>query len=177
METQNFLPIGLLKYARNFFQTDTLINLYRSIIEPHFSYCCSVSSSCGASKLEVLQKLQNKAARIVTNGPFDASAAPLLQRFGWPSVQKLIYKETGCMVYKSLNSLAPQYLSDLFVRLSGVHPRELRNSKTDLAIPMLRTGNGQKSFAYRGASLWNSLDLERKMAPSINAFKSKLKEK
>ena len=113
----------------------------------------------------MLQKLQNKAARIVTNSPFDASAAPLLQRLGWPSVQKLIYKETGSMVYKSLNSLAPQYLSDLFVRLSGVHPRELRNSKTDLATPMLRTGNGQKSFAYRGASLWNSLDLETKMAP------------
>ena len=67
----------------------------------------------------MLQKLQNKAARIVTNSPFDASAAPLLQRLGWPSVQKLIYKETGSMVNKSLNSLAPQYLSDLFVRLSG----------------------------------------------------------
>ena len=169
--------IGLLKYTRNFVQTDTLTNLYRSIIEPHFSYCCSVWGSCGASKLNVLQKLQNKAARIVTNSPFDASAALLLQRLGWPPVQKLKYKETGAMVYKSLNSLAPQYLSDLFVRLSGVHPRELRNSKTDLAVSMLRTGNGQKSFAYRGASLWNSLDLETKMAPSINAFKSKLKEK
>ena len=81
------------------------------------------------------------------------------------------------MVYTSLSSLAPQYLSDLFMRLSVVHPRELTNSKTDLAIPMLRTGNGQKSFAYRGASLWNSLDFETKMAPSITAFKSKLKEK
>ena len=169
--------IGLLKYARNFVQSDTLINLYRSIIEPYFSYCCSVWGSCGASKLDVLQKLQNKATRIVTNSPFDASAAPFLQRLGWPSVQKLIYEETGSMVYKSLKSLAPQYLSDLFVRLSGVHPRDLRNSKTDLAIPMLRTGNGQKSFAYRGASPWNSLDLETRMAPSINAFKSKLKEK
>ena len=73
--------IGLLKYARNFVHTCTLINLYRSIIEPHFSYCCSVWGSCGASKLDMLQKLQNKAARIVTNSPFDASAAPLLQRF------------------------------------------------------------------------------------------------
>ena len=90
-------------------------------------------------------------------------------------------KETGSMVYRSLNSLAPQYLSDLFVRLSEVHPRELRNFKTNLAIPMLRTGNGQKSFeksfAYRGASLWNSLDLDTNMAPSINAIKSKFKEK
>ena len=144
---------------------------------PLFSYCCSVWGSCGASKLDMLQKLQNKTARIVTNSSFDASAAPLLQRLGCLSVQKLINKETGSMVYESLNSLAPKYLSDLFVRLSGVHPRELRDSKTDLAILMLRTGNGQKSFAYRWASLWNSLDLDTKMASSINVFKSKLKEK
>ena len=74
-------------------------------------------------------------------------------------------------------SLAPRYLSDLFVRISGVHPSELRNSKTDLSIPMLRTGNSQKSFAYHVASLWNRLDFENKMTPSINAFRSKLKEK
>ena len=79
--------IGILKYARNFVQTDTFMNLYRNITEPHFRYYCSVWGACGASKLDVLQKLQNKAARIVTNSPFDASAAPLLQRLGWPSVQ------------------------------------------------------------------------------------------
>ena len=88
-----------------------------------------------------------------------------------------ITEETSSMVYKSLNSLAPQYLSDLFVRLSELHSRELRNSGTDLAIPLLRTANGQKSFSYRGASLWNSLDLDKKEAPSINAFRSKFKTK
>ena len=154
---------------------------FDKIIQRHhratFSYCCSVWASCGARKQDVLQKLHYKATRIVTNSPFDAPAAPLLQRLGWPSAQNLTNKETGSTVYKSLNSLASQNLSDLFVRLSGVHPRELRNSKTDLAIPMLRIGNSQKSCAYRGASLSNSLDLDTKMAPSINAFKSKLKEK
>ena len=96
----------------------------------------------------MLQELRNKAARIVSNSPFDASATPLLQRLGWSSVKTLINKETGSIVYKS-NSLAPQYLSELFVRLSEVHPRKLRNSKTDFAIPLLRTGNGQNSFAFR----------------------------
>ena len=67
--------IRLLKYARNFVQTGTLINLYNSIIEPHFSYCCSVWGSCGASKLDMLQKLQNKAARIVTNSLREYSKA------------------------------------------------------------------------------------------------------
>ena len=41
------------------------------------------------------------------------------------------------MMYKSLNDLAPQYLSDLFVRLSDFHTRELRNTKNDLAVPLM----------------------------------------
>ena len=98
-------------------------------------------------------------------------------RLAWPSVQDLVDKETSSVVYKSLNSLAPQYLSNLFVRLSKLHPRELRNSGTNLAIPLLRTANGPKSFSYQGASLWNSLDLDKKEAPSINAFRSKFKTK
>ena len=141
----------ILKYARNFVQTDTLINLYRSIKEPHFRYCSSVWGSCGASKLDVLQNVQNKAARIVTNSPFDASAASLLQRLAWPYVHKLINKETGSMVYRSLNSFAPQYPNDLFMRLSEVHPRALRNSKTNLSTAR-KSGNisshTEKLFSY-----------------------------
>ena len=41
---------------------------------------------------------------------------------------------------------------------------------------LLRTGNDQKSFEIRGASLWDKPALDAKMASSINAFKYKLKE-
>ena len=92
-------------------------------------------------------------------------------------MQDLVDKETSSMVYKPLNSRSPQYLSDLFVRMCELHPRELRNSGIDLAIPLLRTANGQKSFSYRGASLWSSLDLDKKEDSSINAFRSKFKTK
>ena len=51
---------------------------------------CSVWGCCGATKLKILQKLQNRAARIVTGNPFDTPAAPLLQSLGWPSIDKLI---------------------------------------------------------------------------------------
>ena len=48
------------------------------------------------------------------------------------------------MMYKSLNDLAPKYLSDLFVRLSDFHILELRNTKCNLAVPLMRTVSGQK---------------------------------
>ena len=83
--------IGLLKYAKHYVQEDTLRIMYLSIVQPHFSYCCSVWGCCGTTKLKTLQKLQSRAARIVTGSPFDTPAAPLLQRLGWPSIDKLIY--------------------------------------------------------------------------------------
>ena len=65
------------------------------------------------------------------------------------------------MVYKSLNALAPDYLRNIFQKVFEATNRQLRNSKTDLRLPLLRTSTGQKSFAYRGARVWSDLDIKR----------------
>ena len=113
-----------------------------------------------STKLKTLQKLQNRAARIVTSSPFDTPAAPLSQRLGWPSVERLINREISTMVFKSLNDLAPENLGNIFSRLSELHTRVLRNTKCNLAVPKMRTAYCQKSFAFRGADTWNKLDSE-----------------
>ena len=90
--------------------------MYRGIAESHFSYCCSICGCCGESKLNSLQKIQNRAARIVTS-PYDAAAVPLLQNVGLLSIKDLIRKETAMHTYKSLNSLAPpQNLMEIFTK-------------------------------------------------------------
>ena len=53
--------IGLLKYAKHYAQEDTLRNMYLSIVQPHFSYCCSVWGCCGATKLKTLQKFTEQS--------------------------------------------------------------------------------------------------------------------
>ena len=93
--------------------------MYRGIVEPHFSYCCSVWDCCSETKFNPLQKIQNRAARRTTNSPYDASAVPLLQNLGCPSIKDLNKKETATLTYKALNSLAPQYLGELFSKCSG----------------------------------------------------------
>ena len=85
-------------------------------------------------------------------------------------------KETSTMMHKSLNDLAPQYLSDLFVRLSDFHTRELRNTKNDLAVPLVRTLSGQKTFTYRGTKVWNKFNNNIKEAPSVYSFKLMLRQ-
>ena len=97
IKTKANRALGLIKYSKKYLPSDVLSKMYRGIVEPQLSYC-SVSGCCSESKINVLQKIQNRAARIVTNSPYDASAAPLIQNLGWPTISNLIRKETATLL-------------------------------------------------------------------------------
>ena len=118
------------------------------------------------------QKLQNRAARMVTNSSYDAAAANLIKELKWPTVHDMIKQETtGTIVFKSISGLAPTYLSTLFTRNSTREIVNLRNRETDLLAPRMKTSNGQKAFSFFGAKVWNELKHEVKLAPSLSTFK------
>ena len=170
--------IGMLKYSKRYLPKESLIMLYRGLVEPYFRYCCPVWGSCGATALDMLQKLQNRAARIVTNSPYDASALPLIGSLGWLTIKGLIDFEMSKMVYKSLNVLAPDYLRNIFQKISEATNRQLRNSNTDLRLPLLRTSTCQKSFAYKGAKVWSDLVWSVvKASTSFSSFRRNYKAK
>ena len=166
--------IGFLKHAKNILPITSLKTLYSSILEPHFRYCCSVWGFCGTTDIDQLQKLQNRAARIVTNNSFDAPSKPLIESLGWKTVRELVNQDSRLMVYKCIQGLVPQYMSYLFTKNSASGSRSLRNTKTDLRLPQKTSANGQKCFSYRGAKLWNNLPTETKLAPSVNVFKQNI---
>ena len=124
--------IGMLKYAKKYLPLDIVKNMYTSIVEPHFRNCCSVWGCCGETLLDKLQKLQNRAARIVTNSSCDASSFPLIGSLGWLTIKEMIEFETATTVYKSLHELAPEYMRQMFTKLSENTSRSLRNTNTDL---------------------------------------------
>ncbi len=58
--------------------TKTAVQVYQALIQPHFDYCCSVWDSFGETLSNKMQKLQNRAVRVITRLPYDASSSPLL---------------------------------------------------------------------------------------------------
>ena len=46
--------LGLIKHAKKFLPSGDLQKMYRGIVEPHFSYCCSVWGCCSETKLNSL---------------------------------------------------------------------------------------------------------------------------
>ena len=75
--------------------------------------------------------------------------------------------------YKQQSHVSMQLM---FTKLSENSSRSLRNTDTDLRIPRFTTSYGQRSFSYRGVTVWNKLSTEIKNAPSLAIFKNLLKQ-
>ena len=78
-------------------------------------------------------------------------------------------------VFKSLNGMAPVYLSNCFKL--HVPKRNLRSSKDRLRLdyPRTRVQAGDKSFTVCASKLWNNIPVHIRQSVSVNAFKKALK--
>ena len=141
------------------------------LVQSHFDYCNVVWGNCAKTLSDKLQRLQNRAVRVLTNTCYDADANQLLKELGWDNLETHRQKLKAEMVYKSLNGLAPNYLSSRFIQRSDVITAyNLRDSDGKLAIPLPRTNYYKNSFGYSGAVLWNSLPSAARQATSLTSF-------
>ena len=72
------------------------------------------------------------------------------------------------MVFKSLNGLAPEYLSSKFIARSKTTSYTPRDSVNKLTIPQPHTNYLRNSFRYSGAVLRNSLPETLRQAESLS---------
>ena len=89
-------------------------------------------------------------------------------------MEKLIQSKTRVMVFKSVNELFFQYLSELFVTSSSNVVYNLRRATTDLRLPKKMSSNVQKNFHLGGTALWNSLLSNSKQASNLVTFKKSI---
>lgn len=166
--------IGVLRRVKKIVPRDNLISIYRSIIEPYFDYCCLVWDGIGTSLAERLQKLQNRAARVITSATYLKRSKDIRSELGWQTLQERRNKLKAVMMFKTLNGMAPRYMEDIFNVHTGNLAYNLRASCKDVALPQVKTDYYRKSFAFTGAKLWNSLPNNLKEENSLEAFVKKL---
>ena len=82
----------------------------------------------------------------MTNSHFDAPSKPLIQSLGWKTIEELQNRQVNLIVFKCLNSIAPKYFCDIFTKNTVNATRSLRNTNTDLRLPLKSSANGQKVF-------------------------------
>jgi len=168
--------IEMLRKLKCKLPRDQICIIYESIIQPHFDYCISVWGHTSKNNITLLQRLQNRAARVIT-GVYDwnYSASKLVKSLGWMTIEERVKYFTLLLAYKSINGKAPSYLCDKF----KLYESSYCTRATDgfkLTEPKPNLDIFKRSFIYSSTKLWNNLPQDLKESPSINSFKYNCKK-
>ena len=166
--------IGAIRKIRDLVDRETLISVYNALINPHFDYCSEVWDTMGVGLSNRLQKLQNRAARVIMNFSSDIPGPEALDALGWENLVTRRAKTKAKTMYKVLNKLAPSPLEKLFEHKRNITQYNLRGSSTSLQLPQPKTEKLKKSFSYDGAKVWNSLSADVRGSATFTIFKTRL---
>jgi len=93
-----------IRHIRHLLSTELATTLACSLILNRLDYCNSVLYSAPASSIQVLQRVQNNAVRIVLQAPRRSHVQPLLHELHWLPIQHRIEYKVAVLTFKSRSS-------------------------------------------------------------------------
>ena len=155
----------------------TLDLIYCTYIRPYFDYCDTIyDGNITVTDSLRLERLQNRAARLVTGTLRRTPTDKLRQELGWDSLKtrRSIHKLTMYFKLIQPQSQLPTYITSILpnTRLHDTG-RLLRNSSIQ-TLPMNRITSFQNSFVPATTKLWNALPIHIRNETSTKSFKKAL---
>jgi len=134
-----------------------------------------VLCGCSAGAIGRLQRVQNYAARVVTQSNQYTPSQPLLQSLHWlPVQQRLLYK-AALITHKVITTSTPSYLNYLLAVHIPAGPTRHSSTCPLLTVPYIASNFARRSFCFVSPTVWNSLPSDAQSSPSQATFKSRLK--
>ena len=137
-----------------------LMYIYSSIIQPKIDYAISVWGYTTAHNINIVQRLQNRAAGILT-GKFDyvnTRGIDLVKTLGLMNVSQRRDYFMIILMFKSIHGLVPNYLCDEITMQRDIAVRTTRSTiNNNVHVPHITLECCKNAFAYRGPVLWNAL--------------------
>ena len=158
----------MLKKAKPYVPFHSLKMLYNGILSPHFDYCDTIWGTCNETINQKVQKLQNRAAKIITGKTRYDSSSEALKFLNWKNLRERQNFHLATTMFKLINDEVPNYLANRFHFKNTRY--SLRGYK-NLAVPKPKTDFRKRSFSYLGARKWNSLPETLKMKCNVSHFK------
>ena len=162
--------LGAMFKLKNILSQKQLATVYRALIESHLRYCSVIWGCLSNTKLESLQRLQNRARRLIECASHKDGWV-----CDWLDVHNLVRYDRLITTYKINNGLCPENLKNKFTPRSNISRYNTRKID-DFEIPRLRLEYCKKSFGYQGASAWNEIPKQIRDSSSLSSFKVRLRE-
>ena len=146
--------VGVLARLRNLITTEAKLLLYKTAIMPYLTYCHLTWHFCKASDTRKVERIQERALRIVYNSHSE-TYMNLLDRAKLPSLLNRRLQDIVILMYKVKYRLVPDFICGIFSTKCCKY--SFRNQNFD--IPRFNSVlYGNHSLRYLGPFLWNKLD-------------------
>lgn len=168
--------IGVLSRLRNELNMQQKVVIYRTMIEPHFTYCSSILFMANGGEFDRMQKMQNKCMRSILRLDRRSNVRGMLNTLEFMSVRQLVNFNALMLIHKMLNGKCPEYLSDkIKMKRDNERGNRLR-SRNDIQTIRATKLFTQNTIFYKGFKLFNEIPEKIKMEVDTGVFRNKLKE-
>ena len=163
-----------LRHIRASLPDDVARTVACSIVSSRTDYCNSLYYGVSVTNLQMLQRVQNDAARVILGlQKFDHITCGLLQ-FALVTRKYRINYKTASLTFKIIHTRQPKYLSDI-IRVYEP-PRVLRwASHLFLSAYKSNTVISFRAFKHCSREIWNWLPVSLRDGDCFSAFRSGLK--
>ena len=162
---------------RKYLSYDDRKSIVQAVIMSRIDYCNSLLVGVPAVQLSKLQRLQNAAARLVSNvAKYDHITSTLVKLHWLPVRFRVIFK-IAMLAHKCIYGNAPEYLKGL-VKVKRTSRYNLRSDGglllEDYSARSKKT-LGDRAFKRAAPKIWNILPEDIRMQDNYNIFKGQLK--
>ena len=147
--------IGILRRAKHYISQQSLVTPYKSLVQPYFDYCSLVWGNCNQTCKDKLQKLNNRAARVITGDTCEVRSSEILLKLKWETLDKRREEQMICLVKKALNHMCPPAIASMF-QITNNENYNLRSNNKMLMLSKPKTNAMKRSFSYAAAKVRNS---------------------
>ena len=158
-----------LKKLKNLISQSQLDHVYRALVESHLRYANVIWGSLPKSKLNTLQRLQDRARSIIDKARLKDNWS-----HNWLTVEQLTNFDRSVMTYKIINRQCPESLWDKYHHRTQHSHYRTRNCR-DLQIPRNNLEYVKKGFHYSALKAWNDIPINIRELPTLSRFKKQLK--
>jgi hypothetical protein len=120
--------------------------MVKALVIPLITYCAVVWMTCGSKMQTKIQRLHNRAAKLVLGKGKFTSSSEALSLLSWHPIKHQWELQSAIMMYKCMHNIAPLYLSSKFqesfsLKQSTRFTRAVANN--NLMVPYFRLEKGK----------------------------------
>lgn len=169
--------LALLRHGGQFLTQELRKRIVCSLVLAQMEYCTIVWSNANKDHLAKLQRVQNKAARLVLKCSYSTNITYMHSVLQWLRVEERLHVSLLTSTWAVLHNKMPLNRYNLLCKSCDIHTYNTRHAAAGrLSIPKSNTNAFLRTVEYRSIKAWNNLPTKLTILNSKVVFKKQVKK-